>query len=155
MQSNTSITPFTYTFSSTSAFRSDNQATASPKSMQSTSRMYNDTRKDYKPISNTYWQKDSTQLPTGDFFHLQLEAEFHTADMFLVQSSQAGLAETPYQYATTLAQQRMSAMSRPGGGTGVIPNPPAPLEDSIGFMITLAFCYTFYRRFRLKHKVQK
>ena len=163
MQSNTSITPFTYTFTSTSAFRSDYETTATQKQMQSTSRMYNILGRDISPICHTdnrynedialpYSTTDNQNTPANNFYYLPQKADFHTADMFLAQSSRARLAETPYEYATTAAQQ--SQLYRPGGGTGVIPTPPTPVGDSLGFLLLLACLYTVFRHRRRKHRPQ-
>lgn len=81
------------------------------------------------------------------------EESFLTADMYLKQCSRAGVAQTPYQYATIGAEQPIYRV-KPGGGTGVIPDPPGsptPVGDSVGILLVLAICYTFVRYRRWKH----
>ena len=63
---------------------------------------------------------------------------------YLKQCSRAGVAQTPYQYATIGAEQPIKRLNRPGGGTGVIPN-PTPVGDSIGCLLILAIGYTLVR----------
>ena len=72
------------------------------------------------------------------------EESFLTADMYLSQCDRAGLAQTPYQYATVGAEQPINLLNRPGGGTGVIPN-PTPVGDSIVCLLILAIGYTLVR----------
>ena len=73
-----------------------------------------------------------------------------TADMYLSQCNRAGLAQTPYQYATIGAEQPINRLNRPGGGTGVIPS--TPVGDSIGCLLILAIGYTLVRCRRRLHK---
>ena len=86
----------------------------------STTRMYDGMGKDITPIG------------------------YLTADMYLSQCDRAGLAQTPYQYATIGAEQPINLLNRPGGGTGVIPN-PTPIGDSIGCLLILVMGYTLVR----------
>ena len=65
-----------------------------------------------------------------------------TADMYLSQCNRAGLAQTPYQYATIGAEQPINRLNRPGGGTGVI---PTPVGDSIGCLLIFAIGYALVR----------
>ena len=65
-----------------------------------------------------------------------------TADMYLSQCDRAGLAQTPYQYATVGAEQPINRRNRPGGGTGVI---PTPVGDSIGCLLIFAIGYALVR----------
>ena len=86
----------------------------------STQRMYDGTGRDSAPIG------------------------YLTADMYLSQCTRAGVAQTPYQYATIGAEQPINLLNRPGGGTGVIPN-PTPIGDSIGCLLILVMGYTLVR----------
>ena len=74
-----------------------------------------------------------------------------TADMYLSQCDRAGLAQTPYQYATIGAEQPINRLNRPGGGTGVIPN-PTPVGDAIACLLILAIGYSLVRCRRRPHK---
>ena len=85
----------------------------------STTRMYDGMGKDITPIG------------------------YLTADMYLSQCDRAGLAQTPYQYATIGAEQPINLLNRPGGGTGVIPS--TPVGDSIGCLLIFAIGYTLVR----------
>ena len=66
-----------------------------------------------------------------------------TADMYLSQCNRAGLAQTPYQYATVDAEPPINLLDRPGGGTGVIPS--TPVGDSIVCLLILVMGYTLVR----------
>ena len=66
-----------------------------------------------------------------------------TADMYLSQCNRAGVAQTPYQYATVGAEPPINLLDRPGGGTGVIPS--TPVGDSIGCLLIFAIGYTLVR----------
>ena len=66
-----------------------------------------------------------------------------TADMYLSQCNRAGVAQTPYPYATVGAAPPINLLDRPGGGTGVIPS--APVGDSIGCLLIFAIGYTLVR----------
>ena len=135
MQNDASITPFV--FSSTSAYRSGGMAVSTP-------RMYDVMGRDITPIG--YYGSHEGASIAG-----RQEESFLTADMYLSQCDRAGVAQTPYQYATIGAEQPIKRLNRPGGGTGVIPDPPVPVGDSIGILIVLAVCYTFVRYRRRKH----
>ena len=67
-----------------------------------------------------------------------------TADMYLSQCNRAGVAQTPYQYATVDVEPPINLLDRPGGGTGVIPN-PTPVGDSIGCLLIFAIGYALVR----------
>ena len=86
----------------------------------STQRMYDGTGRDSAPIG------------------------YLTADMYLSQCNRAGVAQTPYQYATVDAEPPINLLDRPGGGTGVIPT-PTPVGDSIACLLILALGYTLVR----------
>lgn len=87
----------------------------------STQRMYDGTGRDSAPIG------------------------YLTADMYLSQCNRAGVAQTPYQYATVDAEPPINLLDRPGGGgTGVIPN-PTPVGDSIGCLLIFAIGYALVR----------
>ena len=87
----------------------------------STPRMYDGTGRDVTPIG------------------------YRTADMYLSQCSRAGVAQTPYQYATIGVEPPINLLDRPGGGgTGVIPN-PTPVGDSIACLLILVMGYTLVR----------
>ena len=126
MQSNASITPFV--FSSTSAYRSGSVAVSTP-------RMYDGKGRDITPIG--YYGSHEGASIAG-----RQEESFLTADMYLSQCDRAGVAQTPYQYATVGAEQPINRLNRPGGGTGVI---PTPVGDSIGCLLIFAIGYTLVR----------
>lgn len=129
MQSNASITPFV--FSSTSAYRSGSVAVSTP-------RMYDGTGRDVTPIG--YYGSHKGASIAG-----RQEGSFLTADMYLSQCNRAGVAQTPYQYATVDAEPPINLLDRPGGGgTGVIPN-PTPVGDSIGCLLIFAIGYALVR----------
>ena len=128
MQSDASITPFV--FSSTSAYLSGSMAVSTP-------RMYDVMGRDITPIG--YYGSHEGASIAG-----RKEGSFLTADMYLSQCDRAGLAQTPYQYATVGAEPPINRLNRPGGGTGVIPN-PSPVGDSIGCLLVLAIGYTLMR----------
>ena len=128
MQSNASITPFV--FSSTSAYRSGGITVSTP-------RMYDVMGRDITPIG--YYGSHEGASIAG-----RKEGSFLTADMYLSQCTRAGVAQTPYHYATIGAEQPINRLNRPGGGTGVIPN-PTPVGDSIGCLLVLAIGYTLMR----------
>ncbi|MGN1240141.1 MAG: hypothetical protein ACI4TV_04630 [Paludibacteraceae bacterium] len=132
MQSNASIMPSAFT--STSAYRNGSEAVSAP-------RTYDVMGRDITPIGYYGYNEGTSMAGRQHDFFL-------TADMYLEQCSQAGVAQTPYQYATVGAEQPISRMNRPGGGTGVIPN---PVGDSVGILIVLAICYAFIRYRRWKH----
>lgn len=131
MQSNASIMPFT------SVYLSGSEAVSTP-------RMYDVMGRDITPIGY-YGSNEGTSMAGRQ------QDAFLTADMYLKQCSRAGVAQTPYQYATIGAERPINRLNRPGGGTGVIPDPPVPVGDSIGILIVLAVCYTFVRYRRRKH----
>ena len=128
MQSNASIIPSVFT--STSAYRSGSVAVSTP-------RMYDVMGRDITPIG--YYGSHEGASIAG-----RQEESFLTADMYLEQSRRAGEAQTPYQYATIGAEQPINSLDRPGGGTGVIPN-PTPVGDSVGCLLVLAIGYTLVR----------
>ena len=128
MQSNASIIPSVFT--STSAYRSGSVAVSTP-------RMYDVMGRDITPIGY-YGSHEGASIAERQ------EESFLTADMYLEQSRRAGEAQTPYQYATIGAEQPINSLDRPGGGTGVIPN-PTPVGDSIGCLLVLAIAYTLVR----------
>ena len=128
MQSDASITPFV--FSSTSAYLSGSMAVSTP-------RMYDVMGRDITPIGY-YGSHEGANIAGSK------EGSFLTADMYLSQCDRAGVAPTPYQYATIGAEQPINRLNRPGGGTGVIPN-PSPVGDSIGCLLVLAIGYTLMR----------
>ena len=127
MQSNASITPFV--FSSTSAYLSGSMAVSTP-------RMYDVMGRDITPIG--YYGSHEGASIAG-----RKEGSFLTADMYLSQCNRAGVAQTPYQYATVGAEPPINLLDRPGGGTGVIPS--TPVGDSIGCLLVLAIGYTLVR----------
>ena len=129
MQSNASIMPFTSVYLSGSE--------ASPDGIG----MHDVMGRDITPIG--YYGSHEGASIAG-----RQEESFLTADMYLSQCDRAGVAQTPYQYATVGADQPINRLNRPGGGTGVI---PTPVGDSIGILIVLAVCYTFVRYRRRKH----
>lgn len=120
-------------FTSTSAYHSGSEAVSAP-------RTYDVMGRDITPIGY-YGSNEGTSMAGRQ------EDAFLTADMYLEQCSQAGVAQTPYQYATIGAEQPIYK-AKPGGGTGVI---PSPVGDSVGVLIVLAICYTFVRYRRWKH----
>ena len=126
MQSNASITPFV--FSSTSAYRSGGITVSTP-------RMYDVMGRDITPIGY-YGSHEGANIAGSK------EGSFLTADMYLSQCTRAGVAQTPYQYATIGAEQPINRLNRPGGGTGVI---PTPVGDSIGCLLIFAIGYTLVR----------
>ena len=128
MQSNASVTPFG--FSSTSAYRSGSVAVSTPS-------MYDVKGRDVTSIG--YYGSHKGASIAG-----RQEESFLTADMYLSQCNRAGVAQTPYQYATIGAEQPINRLNRPGGGTGVIPN-PTPIGDSIGCLLILVMGYTLVR----------
>ena len=128
MQSNASVTPFV--FSSTSAYRSGSVAVSTP-------RMYDVMGRDITPIGY-YGSHEGASIAERQ------EESFLTADMYLSQCDRAGVAQTPYQYATIGAEQPINLLNRPGGGTGVIPN-PTPVGDSIACLLILVMGYTLVR----------
>ena len=139
MQSDASITPFV--FSSTSAYLSGSMAVSTP-------RMYDVMGRDITPIG--YYGSQEGASIAG-----RQEESFLTADMYLNQCDRAGVAPTPYQYATIGAEQPINRRGRPGGGTGVIPNPPGgPVGDSIGCLLILAIGYTLVRCRRRLHNTR-
>ena len=127
MQSNASITPFV--FSSTSAYLSGSMAVSTP-------RMYDVMGRDITPIG--YYGSHEGASIAG-----RQEESFLTADMYLSQCDRAGVAQTPYEYASIGAEQPINRLNRPGGGTGVIPN-PTPVGDAWSLLI-LAIGYTLVR----------
>ena len=127
MQSNASVTPFV--FSSTSAYRSGSVAVSTP-------RTYDGTGRDIPPIG--YYGSHEGANIAG-----RQEESFLTADMYLSQCDRAGVAQTPYQYATVGAEPPINLLDRPGGGTGVIPS--TPVGDSIGCLLIFAIGYTLVR----------
>ena len=126
MQSDASITPFV--FPSTSAYRSGGMAVSTPRTNDVMGR-------DITPIG--YYGSHEGASIAG-----RQEESFLTADMYLSQCDRAGVAQTPYQYATIGAEQPINRRNRPGGGTGVI---PTPVGDSIGCLLILAIGYTLVR----------
>ena len=128
MQGNASI--ISSVFTSTSAYRSGSVAV-------STQRMYDGTGRDVTSIG--YYGSHKGASIAG-----RQEESFLTADMYLSQCDRAGVAQTPYQYATIGAEQPINLLNRPGGGTGVIPN-PTPVGDSIGCLLIFALGYTLVR----------
>ena len=141
MQSHASIMPSAFT--STSAYRSGSEAVSAP-------RTYDVMGRDITSIG--YYGSHEGASIAG-----RQEKSFLTADMYLEQFRRAGVAQTPYQYATISAEQSpyqystigaeqsINRLSRPGGGTGVI---PTPVGDSIGCLLVLAIGYTLVRRRR-------
>lgn len=123
-------------FTSTSAYRSGSEAVSAP-------RTYDVMGRDITPIGY-YGSNEGTSMAGRQ------QDAFLTADMYLEQCSRAGVAQTPYQYATIGAEQPIYR-EKPGGGTGVIPDPPTPVGDSVGILLVLAICYTFVRYRRWKH----
>ena len=128
MQSNASI--ISSVFTSTSAYRSGSVAVSTP-------RMYDVMGRDITPIG--YYGSHEGASIAG-----RQEESFLTADMYLSQCDRAGVAQTPYEYASIGAEQPINRLNRPGGGTGVIPN-PTPVGDSIGCLLILAIGYTLVR----------
>lgn len=120
-------------FTSTSAYRSGSEAVSAP-------RTYDLMGRDITPIGY-YGSNEGTSMAGRQ------QDAFLTADMYLEQCSRAGVAQTPYQYATVGADQPIYR-GKPGGGIGVI---PTPVGDSVGILIVLAVCYTFVRYRRRKH----
>lgn len=135
MQSDASITPSVFTY--TSAYRSGSVAVSTP-------RMYDVMGRDITPIGY-YGSHEGASIAERQ------EESFLTADMYLSQCDRAGVAQTPYQYATIGAEQPINRRNRPGGGTGVIPN-PIPVGDSIGCLLIFALGYTLVRCRRRLHK---
>ena len=135
MQSNASVTPFV--FSSTSAYRSGSVAVSTP-------RTYDVMGRDITPIGY-YGSNEGTSMAGRQ------QDAFLAADMYLEQCSRAGVAQTPYQYATIGAEQPIHRLNRPGGGTGVIPN-PTPVGDSIACLLILALGYSLVRSRRRGRK---
>ena len=128
MQSNASVTPFV--FSSTSAYRSGSVAVSTPS-------MYDVKGRDVTSIG--YYGSHKGASIAG-----RQEESFLTADMYLSQCNRAGVAQTPYQYATVDVEPPINLLDRPGGGTGVIPN-PTPVGDSIGCLLIFAIGYALVR----------
>ena len=127
MQSNDSITPFV--FSSISVYSIVSMSFSTP-------RMYDGTGRDVTPIG--YYGSHKGASIAG-----RQEGSFLTADMYLSQCNRAGVAQTPYQYATVGAEPPINLLDRPGGGTGVIPS--TPVGDSIGCLLIFAIGYTLVR----------
>ena len=133
MQNDASITPSVFT--STTAYRSGSVAVSTPC-------MYDVMGRDITPI----WYYGSHE---GASIAGRQEESILTADKYLSQCDRAGVAQTPYQYATIGAEQPINRRGRPGGGTGVI---PGPVGDSIGCLLILAIGYTLVRCRRRLHK---